>query len=148
MSRNREPLPAVMWDHCHTHGWIRGPVCHNCNSRMGNIDNGALKGDIYLEHRARCPECTSDRPPLSQDRKDARARVELRDRLIKEKWWEPCTNCCIVIAIHGIPISRHHINNVRRGARGRRLGKWNTAPFVPRSQRTDEGITWGVINLP
>jgi hypothetical protein len=27
--------PAVAWDHCHEHGYVRGPLCGSCNTREG-----------------------------------------------------------------------------------------------------------------
>ncbi|MFJ2565821.1 endonuclease domain-containing protein [Streptomyces sp. NPDC087568] len=27
--------PAAAWDHCHEHGYVRGPLCGSCNTREG-----------------------------------------------------------------------------------------------------------------
>ncbi|MFG3174922.1 endonuclease domain-containing protein [[Kitasatospora] papulosa] len=39
----RRELAAVnvmVWDHCHEHGYIRGPLCAQHNLRMGQYDQG------------------------------------------------------------------------------------------------------------
>ena len=58
--------PVVM-DHCHTHGWTRGPLCIRCNTFMAFIDRQISPLETSLappltlaalvEHAARCPEC-------------------------------------------------------------------------------------------
>ena len=29
---------AVVFDHCHRHGWIRGVLCKGCNIRLGHLE--------------------------------------------------------------------------------------------------------------
>lgn len=40
MARNAPDLvhwtdeqPTRVWDHCHTHGYVRAPLCNRCNTR-------------------------------------------------------------------------------------------------------------------
>lgn len=59
-------------DHCHAHGWVRGPLCHRCNMLMISIDRGkaprqsALRPPLTLaalaKHAARCPDCKQGAP--------------------------------------------------------------------------------------
>jgi hypothetical protein len=37
---NGKRQPALLFDHCHIHGWIRGLVCNSCNTLLGQIDRG------------------------------------------------------------------------------------------------------------
>lgn len=32
---------AVVLDHCHKHGWVRGSICRGCNSLLGKVENNA-----------------------------------------------------------------------------------------------------------
>lgn len=55
---------ALMRDHCHEHGWIRGIVCCGCNRKLGHIDRRNTPRRITGEHlaallavRNRCPDC-------------------------------------------------------------------------------------------
>lgn len=57
--------PAM--DHCHTHGWVRGPLCGRCNTAMAYVDRRMMPkaaladGDIalaaLLAHASRCHDC-------------------------------------------------------------------------------------------
>ncbi len=54
---------ASVWDHCHTHGYVRAPLCHPCNtwhwSGWGYDVRRAKRADIsYLEL---CPDRSSGR---------------------------------------------------------------------------------------
>lgn len=63
-------VARIVVDHCHAHGWVRGPLCGRCNTAMAYVDRrmapkAALEdGDVtlqtFLAHAARCHEC----PPL------------------------------------------------------------------------------------
>jgi hypothetical protein len=51
-------------DHCHAHGWIRGPVCASCNSVIRHLDKHGylLRYQIslreeYRTHLNQCPDC-------------------------------------------------------------------------------------------
>ena len=57
---------AIYWDHCHTHGWIRGPVCGSCNCQMSEIDAGQVWREPFITHYRRCPECPPERPPIAR----------------------------------------------------------------------------------
>ncbi|MER6394079.1 endonuclease domain-containing protein [Streptomyces sp. NPDC001523] len=58
--------PASAWDHCHGHGYVRGPLCGSCNTREGmgiayyflQLEGGAL-------HLLECRGCLEQRtlPP-------------------------------------------------------------------------------------
>lgn len=52
------------WDHCHTHGWIRGLVCGRCNLLFAEFDHGerpyfTTDDDLERWHswRLRCGGC-------------------------------------------------------------------------------------------
>lgn len=70
--------PVVEWtrdnifDHCHSHGWIRGLICRSCNQIMNEVDHGGMSyrtilGDsfsptiipkeAYARYYHNCPEC-------------------------------------------------------------------------------------------
>ncbi|MFG2379152.1 endonuclease domain-containing protein [Streptomyces sp. NPDC048504] len=50
------PRPAAVWDHCHEHGLIRGPLCGSCNTMEGQgKDFLARKGSV--QHLLRCDGC-------------------------------------------------------------------------------------------
>lgn len=63
-------IGRIRIDHCHAHGWVRGPVCPGCNALMAMIDRGRVPGEsqdqagILVEsliaQAARCHEC----PPV------------------------------------------------------------------------------------
>jgi hypothetical protein len=54
-------------DHCHQHGWVRGPLCRRCNTAMAYVDRrmmpraALVAGHVplgkLLDHASRCPEC-------------------------------------------------------------------------------------------
>jgi hypothetical protein len=54
-------LNLMVWDHCHLHGFIRGPLCAYHNGRMRRYDSGHERF-IYdphlIEHARRCAECS------------------------------------------------------------------------------------------
>ena len=58
---------ALVFDHCHDHGWLRGAVCARHNVRLGQIDAVRripgvqldLSGTPYAALMAACPECTA-----------------------------------------------------------------------------------------
>jgi hypothetical protein len=48
------------FDHCHSHGWVRGEVCHAHNSRMRDIDrltNSERWTRWMVKMWLRCPDC-------------------------------------------------------------------------------------------
>lgn len=62
------------YDHCHTHGWVRGVLCYSCNNRMKAVDEAMTKqayselaklrgkpGDHgkLFRHWMRCPDCAA-----------------------------------------------------------------------------------------
>ena len=61
--------PPFVWDHCHTHDYVRGILCRDHNRRIAPIDNQ----DHYrlrryrdlpelLAYRERCPACALSSP--------------------------------------------------------------------------------------
>ncbi|HEY9369310.1 endonuclease domain-containing protein [Streptomyces sp.] len=52
---------AMVWDHCHLHGFIRGPLCNYHNGRMRHYDDGR---EVYtyepdlIEYARLCAECS------------------------------------------------------------------------------------------
>jgi hypothetical protein len=56
---------AVVFDHCHRHGWVRGLVCNMCNSRIGQIEAvmaiPGVRVDLgtspWATFLAGCPDC-------------------------------------------------------------------------------------------
>ncbi|MGP3737577.1 endonuclease domain-containing protein (plasmid) [Streptomyces sp. GDS52] len=54
------PRQAMYWDHCHEHGFVRGPVCASCNTYEGGgyrfIDRPGA-----MQHLLRCKGCLRER---------------------------------------------------------------------------------------
>lgn len=61
---SRRELVAVnvmVWDHCHEHGYIRGPLCAQHNLRMGQYDRGWTRyteDPDFIEYARRCSGCS------------------------------------------------------------------------------------------
>jgi hypothetical protein len=55
--------PFYVFDHCHTHGWVRGILCLPCNSRMGFVDRGEPQDARLVAHRLTCPNCAEPGAP-------------------------------------------------------------------------------------
>lgn len=54
------PRPAAVWDHCHDHGLVRGPLCGGCNTMEGHGKEFlTLKG--ATAHLLRCAQCRTRR---------------------------------------------------------------------------------------
>ncbi|WP_240796175.1 endonuclease domain-containing protein [Streptomyces sp. RFCAC02] len=51
-----EPRRAAGWDHCHDHGFIRGPVCAVCNTDEGHSIRFLCR-EGALAHLLRCRGC-------------------------------------------------------------------------------------------
>ncbi|MFJ6523552.1 endonuclease domain-containing protein [Streptomyces filamentosus] len=58
-----EPRRALYWDHCHSHGLFRGPLCVTCNNAESGP--GFLNRDGAVDHLLQCTACSSQRtlPP-------------------------------------------------------------------------------------
>lgn len=61
------PRQAVYWDHCHTHGFVRGPVCASCNTYEGGGHRFVHRPGA-VSHLLQCDGCRRDRtvPPRHQ----------------------------------------------------------------------------------
>lgn len=51
------PDRATLWDHCHTHGYVRGPLCWSCNQ----AESHWLKGADGRAHLWSCVQCRDER---------------------------------------------------------------------------------------
>lgn len=57
--------PILLFDHCHTHGWIRGLICNICNDLVGCLETGRnhwrlLTPSLVAQlsaYRRNCPDC-------------------------------------------------------------------------------------------
>lgn len=53
--------PNIMvWDHCHVHGYIRGPLCGFHNGRMRHFDRGHARyvhDPDLIQYAQRCAGC-------------------------------------------------------------------------------------------
>lgn len=53
----------LFFDHCHSHGWVRGMTCGGCNTILGNGENWGFCGSqdataaVILAYLANCPDC-------------------------------------------------------------------------------------------
>ncbi|WP_327350291.1 endonuclease domain-containing protein [Streptomyces sp. NBC_01304] len=58
-----DPRRALYWDHCHAHGFIRGPLCVRCNNAEGGPR--FIEQPRAVEHLLQCTGCHGDRtlPP-------------------------------------------------------------------------------------
>ncbi|MER6235941.1 endonuclease domain-containing protein [Streptomyces clavifer] len=55
---------TMVWDHCHAHGYIRGPLCAQHNLRMRQYDSGwqrYTEDAGFIEYARRCPGCSGPR---------------------------------------------------------------------------------------
>lgn len=51
----------MVWDHCHIHGFIRGPLCGYHNGRMRHYDDGKeryIEDPDFIDYARRCPGCS------------------------------------------------------------------------------------------
>jgi len=87
-----------MWDHCHAHGIIRGPVCAGCNGQMKDRDAYPWRNSSTAPQEAfrlRCPDCQPVTTVASWVQ-DGRARSYLRTHLGALGWPMECTRCAII----------------------------------------------------
>ncbi|MEU6621891.1 endonuclease domain-containing protein [Streptomyces litmocidini] len=57
---------ASVWDHCHEHDLVRGPVCAGCNTLEGTgVPISLLQQPEVVEHLLECTRCRKERtlPP-------------------------------------------------------------------------------------
>ncbi|MET8677119.1 endonuclease domain-containing protein [Streptomyces sp. NPDC004647] len=55
-----EPRHASHWDHCHDHGYVRGPLCASCNTYEG-LGLNFLTREGGLAHLLECRGCREQR---------------------------------------------------------------------------------------
>jgi Recombination endonuclease VII len=55
--------PAVVWDHCHEHGYTRGPLCRQCNTNDHWLFRSPYRLDrLPIDHVEQCKGCTGAGP--------------------------------------------------------------------------------------
>ncbi|MER8073176.1 endonuclease domain-containing protein [Streptomyces sp. NPDC094034] len=54
------PRQAMYWDHCHEHGFVRGPLCASCNTYEGG-GHRFIDRPGAMEHLLRCKGCHRER---------------------------------------------------------------------------------------
>jgi hypothetical protein len=57
---------ASVWDHCHEHDLLRGPVCASCNTFEGKgVPSQLIRREEVVEHLLECSRCHDERtlPP-------------------------------------------------------------------------------------
>jgi hypothetical protein len=53
---------ASAWDHCHDHGYVRGPLCSGCNTREGKAPpDWFLQDPASVLHLLECRGCREQR---------------------------------------------------------------------------------------
>ncbi|MFJ8510158.1 endonuclease domain-containing protein [Streptomyces avermitilis] len=88
------PRPAAVWDHCHEHGLIRGPLCGSCNTMEGQgKDFLARKGSV--QHLLRCDGCRLRRTLPAHHRLAALRRHLHHEHGVQDCDW-PMQGCVTV----------------------------------------------------
>jgi hypothetical protein len=55
------PDPASEWDHCHAHGFVRGPLCKSCNVKeLGAFASLNPESEAIIAYYSNCPECDQE----------------------------------------------------------------------------------------
>jgi hypothetical protein len=53
---------ALVWDHCHEHDLVRGPVCASCNTFEGKgVPSHLIRREEVVEHLLECSRCRDER---------------------------------------------------------------------------------------
>jgi hypothetical protein len=53
---------ASVWDHCHEHDLVRGPVCASCNTFEGKgVPSHLIRREEVVEHLLECSRCHDER---------------------------------------------------------------------------------------
>ncbi|AJE80383.1 putative endonuclease VII [Streptomyces albus] len=68
-----QPRRAMYWDHCHSHGLLRGPLCVKCNNSEGAP--GFLDHPGAVEHLLQCTGCRAERTLPLHHRSDVVRRL-------------------------------------------------------------------------
>jgi Recombination endonuclease VII len=96
-----EPALKMVADHCHVHGWVRGPACPRCNTFMAFIDRrisprglAPLALSALVAHAARCPDCEpfgvenlEPTRPIGPEVRDGKVSAFVRIPLSLKKRW-------------------------------------------------------------
>ncbi|MFE5027251.1 endonuclease domain-containing protein [Streptomyces sp. NPDC056656] len=61
---------ATVWDHCHTHGFVRAPLCNRCNTRYWRgweprQGRSAANHNLDASYYRRCPNYSDARRACS-----------------------------------------------------------------------------------
>ena len=57
--------PAVVWDHCHEHGYIRGPLCRACNTNDNWLFRSPYRlARLPIDHVDQCKGCAGAGPGI------------------------------------------------------------------------------------
>lgn len=122
--------PAVYWDHCHTHGWIRGPVCAYCNCQMKVADAGVKWTEALSLHYQRCPGCSAQRPPIARWWLYELLHKSLSLRLRDSGYSPRCHDCDILHLADGNPVHEWSPKRIRI-ARNHLSGKSEPSNYTP-----------------
>jgi hypothetical protein len=134
--RNRSPLPGYrgrgtgyVYEHCHTHDYIRGVTCGPCNNKMimmdARVDTCAdwPRFGAYLAWWLRCPTCAAG-PPwepwlTTGEYHDGPMLAELLDLARTEPGSAARAQAMMILALHGRVImdrQRRRAYEVKRAA--------------------------------
>ncbi|WP_432176681.1 endonuclease domain-containing protein [Streptomyces sp. Tue6028] len=63
------PRQAMYWDHCHEHGFVRGPLCASCNTHEGG-GHRFIERPGAVQHLLSCDGCRRERTVPPRHRPD------------------------------------------------------------------------------
>ncbi len=134
--RTESTSSAIYWDHCHTHEWIRGPVCGSCNCQMAEIDAGQAWREPFISHRQRCPECPPGRPPIAR-RVLTKALKACHESALWNGGYTCGLECDIIREAFDLGAQQWSDNRIR-DARDQIAGKNGPTEYIPWELRENE----------